>query len=107
VTYPFAGDISKFFDELAVAVTYYDNGMNDANAVARTFKGIYEDEGFNVEHGHEGVEAERPFLTCADANCPDASNRDKLLVAGDSNYYQVMNRLPDGTGLTDLTLKRL
>jgi hypothetical protein len=104
MSYPF-DDSADIMTEgkFAVDVLYYELGMTDPNATEVPIRGLFDDESRNAERGDSQVERTMPTLCVRKAVCPNASNRDKMII-NDTNY-QVKNVLPDGTGLLDLELK--
>jgi len=67
-----------------------------------TVKGIFDKESVEQAVGEAGIIEEVPVFTCKTSDVSDATFNDTLVI--DSVTYYIKELLPDGTGVTRITL---
>ena len=91
---------SIFFDsdDFASSATF-----NDVSAgTSSTIKGIFDKESIEQAVGEAGIIEEVPMFTCITSDVSSATFNDTLVI--DSTTYYIKELLPDGTGVTRITL---
>ena len=88
----FAEDLSAFFGDLAV----------DATLGGQSVRGMFDNTYAEFDMGG-GVSGSSPVFTLASASVPAPVVGLSLVVAGKT--YQVVETMPDGTGITMLRLR--
>ena len=91
---------SIFFDsdDFASSATF-----NDVSAgTSSTIKGIFDKESIEQAVGEAGIIEEVPMFTCKTSEVSSATFNDTLVI--DSTTYYIKELLPDGTGVTRITL---
>ncbi len=91
---------SIFFDsdDFASSATF-----NDVSAgTSSTIKGIFDKESIEQAVGEAGIIEEVPMFTCKTSDVSSATFNDTLVI--DSTTYYIKELLPDGTGVTRITL---
>jgi hypothetical protein len=67
-----------------------------------TIKGIFDKESVEQAVGEAGLIEEVPMFTCKTSDVSNATFNDTLVI--DSTTYYIKELLPDGTGVTRITL---
>ena len=96
------GDLANAFfntDDFAESVTYTEFGKGPV-----TIKAMYDAETIPVDPLTGDVRSANTLIWCATKDTPNASNKDTFTISG--NVFNVRNVLPDGSGVSEITLTR-
>ena len=85
-------------DDFASSATFTDVSAGTSSTV----KGIFDKESVEQAVGEAGIIEEVPVFTCKTSDVSDATFNDTLVI--DSTTYYIKEILPDGTGVTRITL---
>jgi len=85
-------------DDFASSATFTDVSAGTSS----TIKGIFDKESVEQAMGEAGIIEEVPVFTCKTSDVSDATFNDTLVI--DSVTYYIKELLPDGTGVTRITL---
>ena len=85
-------------DDFASSATFTDVSAGTSS----TIKGIFDKESVEQAVGDAGIIEEVPMFTCKTSVVSDATFNDTLVI--DSTTYYIKELLPDGTGVTRITL---
>ena len=85
-------------DDFASSATFTDVSAGTSS----TIKGIFDKESIEQAVGEAGIIEEVPMFTCKTSDIPNATFNDTLVI--DSVTYYIKELLPDGTGVTRITL---
>jgi len=85
-------------DDFASSATFTDVSAGTSS----TIKGIFDKESVEQAIGEAGIIEEVPVFTCKTSDVSDATFNDTLVI--DSVTYYIKELLPDGTGVTRITL---
>ena len=85
-------------DDFASSATFTDVSAGTSS----TIKGIFDKESVEQAIGEAGIIEEVPVFTCKTSDVSDATFDDTLVI--DSVTYYIKELLPDGTGVTRITL---
>ena len=85
-------------DDFASSATFTDVSAGTSSTV----KGIFDKESVEQAIGEAGLIEEVPVFTCKTSDVSDATFNDTLVI--DSTTYYIKEILPDGTGVTRITL---
>jgi len=85
-------------DDFASSATFTDVSAGTSSTV----KGIFDKESVEQAIGEAGIIEEVPVFTCKTSDVSDATFNDTLVI--DSVTYYIKELLPDGTGVTRITL---
>ena len=85
-------------DDFASSATFTDVSAGTSS----TIKGIFDKESVEQAVGEAGLIEEVPVFTCKPSDVSDATFNDTLAI--DGTTYYIKEILPDGTGVTRITL---
>ena len=85
-------------DDFASSATFIDVSAGTSSTV----KGIFDKESVEQAVGEAGLIEEVPVFTCKTSDVSDATFNDTLVI--DGTTYYIKEILPDGTGVTRITL---
>ena len=85
-------------DDFASSATFTDVSAGTSS----TIKGIFDKESVEQAVGEAAIIEEVPIFTCKTSDVSDATFNDTLVI--DSTTYYIKELLPDGTGVTRITL---
>ena len=85
-------------DDFASSATFTDVSAGTSS----TIKGIFDKESVEQEVGEAGLIEEVPVFTCKTSDVSSATFNDTLVI--NSTTYYIKELLPDGTGVTRITL---
>ena len=85
-------------DDFASSATFTDV----SSGTSSTIKGIFDKESVEQAVGEAGLIEEVPVFTCKTSDVSDATFNDTLAI--DGTTYYIKEILPDGTGVTRITL---
>ena len=85
-------------DDFASSTTFTDVSAGTSSTV----KGIFDKESVEQAVGEAGLIEEVPVFTCKTSDVSDATFNDTLVI--DGTTYYIKEILPDGTGVTRITL---
>ena len=85
-------------DEFAKSATFADVSAGTSSTV----KGIFDKESVEQSVGEAGLIEEVPVFTCKASDVSSATFNDTLVI--NSTTYYIKELLPDGTGVTRITL---
>ena len=85
-------------DDFASSATFTDVSAGTSSTV----KGIFDKESVEQAVGEAGLIEEVPVFTCKTSDVSNATFNDNLAI--DGTTYYIKELLPDGTGVTRITL---
>lgn len=96
----FSENYSHYFstDDFAITASYTPDGGS-----AKTINGIFDNNYELIDTGEIGVSSTVPMFQCATSDLANASNLDQITINGTD--YNVIEVMPDGTGVTMLRLQ--